>query len=252
MMLDPSEPKRPRRALYQEVKAYVLDLIKRQAWPPHYRVPSENTLVERLGVSRMTVNRALRELSHEGRLYRVQGVGTFVAAQKPQAAFLTVRSIADEIKSRGGIHSSEVLLLQEEPAPEEIAAIMGLPEGSPIFHAVLVHRDRGVPIQYAERFVNPAVAPEFLQQDFDRITPSEYLLKIAPVTEAEHVVEATIPDPAVRKRLHMPAHEPCLVLHRTTWVGPAVATRNRFVYPATRFRIGSRFRITPDDAHLVI
>ena len=68
MMLDPHEPKRPRRALYQEVKAYVLDLIKRQAWPPHYRVPSENTLVERLGVSRMTVNRALRELSHEGRL----------------------------------------------------------------------------------------------------------------------------------------------------------------------------------------
>jgi GntR family histidine utilization transcriptional repressor len=61
-----------------------------------------------------------------------------------------------------------------------------------------------------------------------------------------------MPDSAVRKRLHMPAHEPCLVLYRTTWVGAAVATRNRFVYPATRFRIGSRFRITADDAHLVI
>ena len=46
------------------------------------------------GVSRMTVNRALRELSHEGRLYRVQGVGTFVAAQKPQAAFLTAANFA--------------------------------------------------------------------------------------------------------------------------------------------------------------
>ena len=145
-------------------------------------------------------------------------------------------------KKRVGIISVNSYRIGAVDQLRAYAAIMGLPEGSPVFHAVLVHRDRGVPIQYAERFVNPAVAPVFLQQDFDRITPSEYLLKIAPVTEAEHVVEAMMPDPAVRKRLHMPAHEPCLVLHRTTWVGPAVATRNRFVYPAKRFRIGSRFR----------
>ena len=245
-------PHSPRRALYQEVKAYVLDLIQREEWPTHYQVPSEHALVEQLGVSRMTIHRALRELSNEGRLYRLQGVGTFVAAQKPQSAFLTVRSIAEEIKSRGGVHSSNVLLLQEETAPPEIAAIMGLPQGAPVFHSILVHKDRGVPIQYAERFVNPAVAPEFLRQDFDRMTPSEYLLCIAPVTEAEHVVEAATAEPRIRKLLQMPAHEPCLILHRTTWVATAVATRNRFVYPGSRFRIGSRFRVTPEEAHCVI
>ena len=251
-MPNPKLTRSPRRTLYQEVKAYVLDLIQREEWPTHYQVPSEHTLVERLGVSRMTVHRALRELSSEGRLYRVQGVGTFVAAQKPQSAFLTVRSIAEEIQCRGGVHSSDVLLLQEEPAPSEIAAIMGLPRKAPVFHSILVHKDRGVPIQYAERFVNPAVAPEFLQQDFDRTTPSAYLLRIAPVTEAEHVVEAAPVEPGIRKLLQMPAHEPCLILHRTTWVGTAVATRNRFVYPGSRFRIGSRFRVTPEEAHCVI
>ena len=243
---------RPRRTLYQEVKAYVLDLIRRQEWPPHYRVPSEHELVARLGVSRMTVNRALRELSAEGRLYRVQGVGTFVAARKPASAFLMVRSIAEEIRSRGGIHSSDVLLLQEESAPDDVAAIMGLPPGAPVYHAILVHKDHGVPIQWAERFVNPAVAPAFLEQDFDRMTPSEYLLKIAPVTEAEHVVEASLAEPHIRRLLQMPDHEPCLVLYRTTWVGAAVATRNRFIYPGSRFRIGSRFCITPQDAQVGI
>ena len=251
-MSSPRENRPVRRTLYQEVKTYVLDLIQREEWPTHYQVPSEHALVERLGVSRMTVHRALRELSSEGRLYRVQGVGTFVAAQKPQSAFLTVRSIAEEIRSRGGVHSSDVLLLQEETAPPEIAAIMGLPQGAPVFHSILVHKDRGVPVQYAERFVNPVVAPEFLQQDFDRITPSEYLLRIAPVTEAEHVVEAAPSEPRIRKLLQMPAHEPCLILYRTTWVAAAVATRNRFVYPGSRFRIGSRFRLTPDEAHCVI
>jgi len=129
---------------------------------------------------------------------------------------------------------------------------MGMPSGSPVFHSILVHKDRGVPIQYAERFVNPVVAPEFLQQNFDRMTPSEYLLRIAPVTEAEHVVEAAPVESRIRKLLQMPSHEPCLILHRTTWVATAVATRNRFVYPGSRFRIGSRFRVTPEDAHCVI
>lgn len=251
-MLRSNKANRPRRALYQEVKSHVLDLIRREAWPPHYRVPSEHALVSRLGVSRMTVNRALRELSAEGRLYRVQGVGTFVAARKPQSAFLTVRSIAEEIRDRGGIHSSDTLLLQAERAPDDIAAVMELPRGAPVFHAILVHKDRNLPVQYAERFVNPAVAPEFLEQDFDRMTPSEYLLKIAPVTEAEHVVEASLPDPLIRKLLHMSQEEPCLVLYRTTWVGAAVATRNRFVYPGSRFRIGGRFRISPDEARHIV
>lgn len=241
-----------RRPLYQDVKAYVLDMMQREAWPPHHRVPSENVLVARLGVSRMTVNRALRELSAEGRLYRVQGVGTFVADQKPDAAFLTVRSIADEIRSRGGIHSSEVLLLQEEAAPEAVADVMGLPREARVFHAVLVHKDRGLPVQYAERYVNPAVAPDFLKQDFDRTTPSAYLLSVAPVTEAEHVVEASPCEPRIRRLLRMADDEPCLVLHRTTWVGATVATRNRFVHPGSRYRIGSRFRIAPEDTHPVI
>lgn len=247
----PKEDERRRRPLYQEVKQYVLDSIQRGEWPSHNRIPSEHELVKRLGISRMTVHRALRELSNEGRLYRVQGVGTFVADRTPRSAFLKVGSIAEEIRSRGGVHSSEILLLQEEPAPGEIATLMGLAAEALVFHSVLVHKDNGVPIQYAERFVNPAVAPDFLRQNFDRITPSEYLLHIAPVTEAEHVVEAFMPEPEIRRLLQMSNHEPCLVLHRITWVGETVATCNRFVHPATRFRIGSRFRVAPENSHLV-
>lgn len=247
----PKGNERQRLPLYQEVKQYVLESIQKGEWPSHNRIPSEHELVKRLGISRMTVHRALRELSNEGRLYRVQGVGTFVADRVPQSAFLKVGSIAEEIRSRGGVHSSEILLLQEAPAPDDIAAVMGLEAGGMVFHSILIHKDREVPIQYAERFVNPAVAPDFLRQNFDRITPSEYLLRIAPIAEAEHVVEAVMPEPEIRSLLQMPNHEPCLVLHRITWVGEIVATRSRFIHPATRFRIGSRFRVAPEDSPLV-
>jgi GntR family histidine utilization transcriptional repressor len=94
----------------------------------------------------------------------------------------------------------------------------------------------------ADRYVNPAVAPEFLNQDFTRITPNAYLLSIAPITEVEHVVEAITVDADARRMLKVRANAPCLVLHRTTWSHDIIATRSRFIYPGSRYRLGGRFK----------
>ncbi|MBW2022049.1 MAG: histidine utilization repressor [Deltaproteobacteria bacterium] len=241
------------RPLYGRVKDYILKGIEDGEWKPGEKIPSESELVSILGVSRMTVNRALRELSSEGRLTRVQGVGTFVNEYRPQTGFLEVKSIAREIRESGGVHSSKVLLLREERAKKNLAQLMGIPEGSPVFHSILLHLDRGRPVQYADRFVNPAVAPDYPKQDFTKITPSEYLLSVAPVTEVEHVVEAVVPDKNIRSLLKIGKGEPCLLLHRITWSHHIVATKNRFIYAGSRFRIGGRFRFSaPDGRHLGI
>ena len=68
--------------LYARVKQMIVQQIESGTWPPHHRVPSESELVAELGFSRMTINRALRELTAEGLLVRMQGVGTFVAEPK--------------------------------------------------------------------------------------------------------------------------------------------------------------------------
>ena len=64
--------------LYARVKEHIRDNIRSGAWGAGHRVPSENELVESFRISRMTANRALRELTAEGFLSRVPGVGTFV------------------------------------------------------------------------------------------------------------------------------------------------------------------------------
>jgi GntR family histidine utilization transcriptional repressor len=228
--------------LYQKVKKYILELIDSGRLPAGSRIPSENELVINLNVSRMTIHRALRELSAQGLLVRVQGVGTFVASPKPQSALLEIVSIAEEIKRQGGVHSSTVHLLQSEPAPPEIAGIMQLARRSRVYHAVLVHSDRGRPIQLADRYVNPAVVPRFLEQDFTRMTPSEYLMGVAPVTEVDHLIEAVLADRSARMLLKLKKNTPCLVLHRTTWSGDLVATHSLFTYPGPHFRLGGRFK----------
>jgi GntR family transcriptional regulator, histidine utilization repressor len=64
---------------YQQLKQQIIGQISRGELKPRDRVPSENDLVGSAGVSRMTANRALRELNDEGYVERVAGVGTFVA-----------------------------------------------------------------------------------------------------------------------------------------------------------------------------
>lgn len=231
---------------YLQVKEYILQQIASGIWQAGMQIDSEAALVAATGVSRMTVNRALRELSAEGRLIRRQGCGTFVAEQKPQSALLDIHSIAQEIKDRGGKYSCEVHLLQEEKARPELARAMAISPYATVYHSILVHKDNGVPIQLSSRFINPQIAPDYLQQDFTVITPNEYLLGLAPITSVEHVVEALIPEPWIRELLAINSAEPCLALYRKTWVGEVIATCSTFYYPGSRYTLGGRF--TPASA----
>ena len=105
--------------------------------------------------------------------------------------------------------------------------------------------DNEVAIQLADRYVNPAIAPDYLAQDFSKVSPNEYLLSLSPISEVEHVVEAVIPDVWVRELLQINEAEPCLLLHRKTWVKNDIATRSSFYSPGSRYTIGGRF--TPSN-----
>jgi GntR family histidine utilization transcriptional repressor len=226
------------------VRDHILQRINSGVLRPGMRIESEAELVTALNVSRMTVNRALRELTAEGRLHRRQGRGTFVATVKPQAALLKIGSIAKEIRARGGDYSCVVHLLQEEKASPALAATMDLEPYTTVFHSIIIHKENQVPMQLGSRYVLPEIAPDFLSQDFTKITVSEYLLAIAPVTAIEHIVEALIPDAWIRDLLQINGAEPCLALHRKTWVGTKIATSSTFYSPGSRYTLGGRFTPT--------
>lgn len=240
--LKPVTLNRSPQPLYQKVKDHIMNLIQEGEWVPDTCIASENQLVEQLKVSRMTVNRALRELTEAGHLVRLQGVGTFVAHPKPLKTLLEIRSIVEEITERGGIHTCEVDLLAEEKAYTELALVMQIPVGAPVYHSIIVHKDRGFPVQLADEFVSPLFAPEYLQQDFTETSPTDYLLKTIPITDVEHIIEALRPDRMMQQFLGIDQNEPCLMLHRQTWCGDRVATHSRFIFPGSRHRIGGRFK----------
>jgi len=67
--------------LYQQVKDAIYNKIIEGSWAPGELIPSDRTLSEEMGVSRITVIRALKELTDDGILRRERSCGTFVAEQ---------------------------------------------------------------------------------------------------------------------------------------------------------------------------
>lgn len=227
---------------YEQIKTHIRSHIASGAWRPDDPVPSEAALMAEFGLSRMTVNRALRELAAEGLVTRVKGSGTRVAALHPISSQLTIRDIHEEIAERGHTHGTRVILVAAEKADGETARQLGLRAGAKVFHTILVHLENGVPIQYEDRHVNPAVAPGYLEVDFTCITPTHHLLEHAPLTEATYSVEARLPDAEEAKALGIRRSEPCLVMRRRTVSGTAVASIARQVYPGSRYRFAGSFQ----------
>jgi len=226
-------------ARYRQVKHHVLERIAAGTLRAGERVPSENQLVRALAVSRMTANRALKELTAEGVLVRVAGVGTFVAEQRVHAHPLEVRNIADEIRARGHEHRVKVVSLARVTAARELAERFLLGAGAPLDYSLLVHYEGALPLQLEERYVNPLAAPGYLENDFARTTPHEFLIRTAPLQRAEHTVRALAADARLRRLLKLEAREPCLLIRRRTFSQGRVASVADLYHPGSRYELAA-------------
>lgn len=229
-------------ALFQQVKDHIARKIQAGTLRAGDRLPSEHELVAQFGISRMTVNRALRELVEQGRIVRMAGVGSFVAEPKPQSTLLHIVNLASEIRARGHDYRCEMLMLERVAATLEVASALEVRTGESVYHSVCVHLENGVPIQLEDRYVNPHIAPDFIRQDFTYQQPSEFLVRTVPFDEIEHVVDAVLPTPEQSQRLQMEPGQPGLLLTRRTWTGGTPVTLVRCLHPASRYRLGSRYR----------
>jgi GntR family histidine utilization transcriptional repressor len=228
---------------YEQVKAFVKTQITLGRWRPGDPVPSEAALQQQFGVSRMTINRAVKELAVEGVVTRVQGSGTVVAQLHRISSTLELRDIHEEVLERGHVHTVRVIQLDAVRADKALAATFKLRVGARVFHSLLVHHEDGVAIQVEDRYVNPASAPDYLGADFDTVTPTRYLLEHAPLTEASYSIEACLPSAQEAKFLGILRGDPCLVMTRCTVSGTHVASWVRLVYPGLRYSFGGKFQL---------
>ena len=229
-------------APYRRIMAAIRGLIAAGSLKPGERVSSEHELMEAFGVSRMTAHRALRELAQEGLVVRAAGRGSYVAQRRLDVSLLRVPDIAEDIRAEGGVHDAVAVAIRRTRATADIAAALQIAPGEMVLHSLLVHRSGGAPVQIEDRYVNAAFAPDYLAQDFTSRTPNAYLTAIAPIEEAEQIVEAVAADARLARLLAIGRGSPCLKVTRRTWAAGMAATFVRLVSPGERWRFTARFR----------
>ncbi|MDV2117562.1 histidine utilization repressor [Alcaligenes faecalis] len=228
-----SEPTLP---AYLQIKNFVLEKIQSGQWRAGDLVPTELALCKQFGVSRMTVNRALRELTNDALLVRIKGSGTYVAQPKFQSTLIEIRSIAQDIRERGHQHSCQVLSMERLQASPAQARLYDIAPGATLFHSIIVHAENGLPIQYEDRLVDAHMAPDYMEQDWDQITPNEYLLRVAPLPTGFYSIEVLVPPAGIAQALHMKEQQPCLVMDRRTFSSEQFTTHARLWHPGDRYK----------------
>ena len=228
--------------LYQRVKDYVLRNIDSGLWPVHYQIPAEAALVKVFKASRMTANRALRELANEGRVHRHPGLGSFVTDVRPKSELLTIRGIADEIVERGHVHSSRVHLLRSEMAPRALTDAFELPLGSCLSHrssftvkaaspsisriATLIHASSRGTLRLILRGPRPTRSWPRSRRSRRRSIWSK----------------PSLPNARACRLLKIKSTEPCLLLYRAARVEGGISSIAWLTYPGSRYRLGSKFK----------
>jgi GntR family transcriptional regulator len=130
--------------LYAQVKQLLVRQIRAGQYPPHALLPAERELMEHLGVSRITVRRALNDLADEGLIYRKSGRGTYVAAEPIVETVTELVGHLEELQRRN-LHP-QVSMLEEgmRAAPPEVSAALGAPPG--VYFARRLIRVDGAPL----------------------------------------------------------------------------------------------------------
>ena len=109
-----------RHSLTDNVKDELMRYIRRMDLSESTKLPSELTIAQNLGVSRITVCRVLGDLEQENVIFRIHGKGTFVNPEAPVSyTHLAGPGILSEVCQRSrGAQMSEARRKSGDPGPD--------------------------------------------------------------------------------------------------------------------------------------
>ena len=242
---------------YQRIKNAILDNIHSGKWQAGAAISTEMALAEEFSVSRMTVNRALKELSEERVLERRQGSGTFVAQQQFNHTFVEVRNIAQDLKSANRDYQAQVLSKRAITASmldDEMRGKFDIDEAAfssnanetdnntnsavaaILYEVKIIHCADGQPIQFEERWVDATKVPEFIEQDFSVVNTSDYLIAKSPLERGSYTIRALAAPDEIADALQIAPQSPTLVLCRQTYSAGQVLTFVKMWHAGDRYQ----------------
>ena len=144
--------------LYHQLMQRLSEDIERGTYPVGSRIPPEHELEALYKVSRVTVRRALAELTEAGLLVRKQGKGTFVSVPRISQNLKSVHSYHDACRQNGVAPGTRVIRVKEAEADETDRKELRLTPEDRVLETVRVRLADGEPVVLEKNHFSMAYA----------------------------------------------------------------------------------------------
>ncbi|MBF7957940.1 GntR family transcriptional regulator [Rahnella victoriana] len=200
--------------LYLQVSEWIRENIYKGDLTTGDRVPSENQIMDMLGVSRGTVKKAVTLLVNEGMLVQVQGKGTFVKSENISYSLGEgLLSFAESLESQHLNFETQVIESRLDVASKLVASKLGIEMGAPILYLKRVRSVEGERVMLIENRINIAHCPGIEDIDFNsnNLFPTVERLSGKKIASSESRYAAKII--GAERGHYLEVHEDAPVLH---------------------------------------
>lgn len=226
--------------LYIQIRRTLREEITNKTLVPGQKLPSEDELALRFGVSRMTLRQGISDLIDEGLLYRRHGVGTFVALPHLDRDHTRLTSYLESARQEGLEVQVQVLAAEVLPAKRKVALELKIEEGELVIRVKTLRFIAGEPVTLHDAYIPYKLFPQLLQEDLKH----KHLWDIfesygVRVKRAVQRLEAREADEECAALLRVDEGFPILYKERTVYLDNG--TPVEFTYCFNR---GDRYRLT--------
>jgi GntR family transcriptional regulator len=204
-------------SLQERVYRVLEEQLRGSAFASGEVLPSEEALASRFAVSRVTIRAALARLEQDGRICRIQGRGTVVAAPPaPVLPRLSLTDVLSDMEHVARTTSVQVVAFDYRPAPPDVAAMLSLAAGATCQYAVRLRSAGGQVILQVTTWFPEATGHLWTASDLAGGPLQAMRTRHGLVPRGgQQVVTATIAGPDVAKRLGVPLGAPLLRVQRS-------------------------------------
>jgi GntR family transcriptional regulator len=226
--------------VYIQIRNSLHEDIVNRILLPGQKLPSEDELAARFGVSRMTVRQGIADLIDDGLLYRRHGVGTFVAHPHIVRDHSHLSNFVETARKEGIEFKVHLLASEVIPAKLKVARALSLQEGDLVIRVQTLREAAGLPVTLHDSYVPYQLFPQLLQEDLE----TNHLWDIFEsygqrVKRAVEIVEARQADDEIATQLAMEEGDPILYKERTVFLDDGTPVDFSFC-----FNRGERYRLT--------
>jgi GntR family transcriptional regulator len=183
------------------------------------QLPTEDSLIVRFGVSRITVRRAIQNLVSRGLVEIRRGKGTFVAAPKITQELTELSGFVEDMHALGRKPTARVISKEIVSADTTVATQLALTKGERVVRIRRVRLADGVPLSFDETFLALEIGKKIITNNL-KVEPIFLLLERkydVPLIEAEYKLDAVAAETEVAAALKVKPRSPIFRIERTSY-----------------------------------